>query len=127
MLQTDRSFICLCKFLKNQHIGGAFWKYAFEIFAPCLALFISSLETLSLHAFLSAKLDHYQSWKVPKIQKTFFSLKPECKIFSRFCRVFTVPSNCSLVEKLQPIDVLIKFIIDEKTTFRIFFERLEQF
>ena len=72
-------------------------------------------------------LDHYQSWKVPKIQKTFCSLKPECKIFSRFCGVFIVPSNYSLVEKLQPIDVLIKFIIDEKTTFRMFFERLEQF
>ena len=55
------------------------------------------------------KKDHYQSWKVPKIQKAFFFLKPECKIFSRFCRVFVVPSNYSL----QFIDVSIKFIIYE--------------
>ena len=60
------------------------------------------------------KKDHYQSWKVPKKQKAFFSLKPECNIFSRFCRVFIVPSNYSL----KFIDVSIKFIIYENGDFR---------
>ena len=59
------------------------------------------------------KKDHYQPWKVPKIQKIFFSLSPERKILSRFCRVFILPSNYSLVKKLHVINVLIKFIIYE--------------
>ena len=59
------------------------------------------------------KKDHYQSWKVSKIQKTLFSLKPKYKVFSRFCKVFIVPSNFSLVEKLHLIDLLVKFVIYE--------------